>query len=72
MNGFINLFITDIRTATPSLTCSKISDLPISSATSLSISIPLFIGPGCITKAFFFALFNFSPSNPQNLKNSFS
>src|SRR6185503_12303025 len=40
-----------IRTATPISTCSWITLRPKSSATSLSISTPRFIGPGCMMSA---------------------
>ena len=42
---------TAIRTATPISTCSLIRLRCGSSATSLAISTPRFIGPGCITSA---------------------
>ena len=41
---------TAIRTATPLVTWSRITD-PVSSAGSTTISTPRFIGPGCITSA---------------------
>jgi hypothetical protein len=40
-----------MRTATPISTCSWITLLPKSSATSLSISTPRFMGPGCMMSA---------------------
>ena len=39
-----------MRTATPLVTCSVISDAG-PSATSAAISTPRFIGPGCMTSA---------------------
>ena len=45
------IFKQAILTATPNSTCSFITLLFISSAKFVSISIPLFIGPGCIIKA---------------------
>ena len=50
-----NIFKQAILTATPSSTCSFITLLLISSASLVSISIPLFIGPGCIMIASGFA-----------------
>ena len=41
---------TAMRTATPISTCSRMSDCALS-ATSVSISTPRFIGPGCMTSA---------------------
>jgi hypothetical protein len=41
---------TAMRTATPISTCSRMSDCELS-ATSVSISTPRFIGPGCMTSA---------------------
>ena len=49
------IFKQAILTATPSSTCSLITLLLISSANLVSISIPLFIGPGCIIIASGFA-----------------
>ena len=46
--------ITAMRTATPISTCSRMTDCT-PSATSESISMPRFIGPGCITSASGFA-----------------
>src|SRR5882672_2831604 len=40
-----------MRTATPISTCSRIRLRSMSSATSLSISTPRFIGPGCMMSA---------------------
>ena len=45
------IFKQAILTATPNSTCSLITLLFMSSAKFVSISIPLFIGPGCIIKA---------------------
>ena len=45
------IFKQAILTATPSSTCSLITLLFISSASFVSISIPLFMGPGCIINA---------------------
>ena len=53
-----------ILTATPNSTCSLIKLTFISSANFVSISTPLFIGPGCIIKASFFANFSFSGVKP--------
>ena len=50
---------TAIRMATPFLTCSVITDRELS-ARAPSISIPRFIGPGCMTIASGFASFMFS------------
>ena len=44
-------YSTAIRTLTPFETCSTIVDRRGSSATSAAISIPRFIGPGCMTIA---------------------
>ena len=49
---------TAIRTATPFVTCSRITDRRGSSATSLAISTPRFIGPGCMMIALLLARAN--------------
>ena len=48
---------TAILTLTPFATCSITTELVLS-ATSAVISIPLFIGPGCKTRACFCMVFN--------------
>ena len=53
-----------ILTATPNSTCSLTKLTFMSSASFVSISTPLFIGPGCIISASFFANFNFSGVKP--------
>ena len=55
-----NKYNTAILIATPSSTCSLTRLTLILSANFVSISTPLFIGPGCITKASLLAYFNFS------------
>src|SRR6185312_9339746 len=40
-----------MRTATPISTCSRMALRSMSSATSVSISTPRFIGPGCMMSA---------------------
>src|SRR5689334_9254764 len=49
-----------MRTATPISTCWRIRLRSMSSATSLPISTPRFIGPGCIIRASGFASFSLS------------
>ena len=49
-----------MRTATPISTCWRMTLRSMSSATSLSISTPRFIGPGCMMSASGFAAFSFS------------
>ena len=58
------IFKQAILTATPSSTCSLITLLLISSANLVSISIPLFIGPGCIIIASGFAKSSLSGVKP--------
>ena len=53
-----------MRTATPISTCSAIALRSMSSARSVSISTPRFMGPGCRTKASGFAAASFSASKP--------
>lgn len=50
-----NKYRTAIRTATPFSTCSRIMDW-LESATSLSSSTPLLMGPGCIMTTSFLRL----------------
>ena len=59
-----NNFKQAILTATPNSTCSLITLLLMSSANLVSISIPLFIGPGCIIRASSFAYSNLSGVKP--------
>ena len=59
-----NIFKQAILTATPNSTCSLITLLLISSAKFVSISIPLFIGPGCIISASSLANFILSGVKP--------
>ena len=55
--------ITAMRTAMPNVTCGRITDCR-PSATLDSISMPRFIGPGCITIASGFAWASFSGVSP--------
>src|SRR5215470_1338731 len=55
--------ITAIRTAMPNVTCGRITECG-PSATDESISIPRFIGPGCITIASGLATASLSGVNP--------
>ncbi len=54
---------TAIRTAMPKVTCGRITARALS-ATAESISMPRFIGPGCITIASGFAYASFSGVSP--------
>ena len=53
-----------MRTATPISTCSRMSERSMSSASSLSISMPRFMGPGCMIEASGLAAFSLSASRP--------
>ena len=55
--------MTAIRTAIPKVTCGRMTERG-PSATAESISMPRFIGPGCITIASGFAAASFSGVRP--------
>ena len=55
--------MTAIRTAMPKVTCGRITECE-PSATAESISMPRFIGPGCMTMASGLASASFSGVRP--------